>query len=108
MENLPGSDETVLNAANDYRIDRVGQREPGRSYTGIHGTGAQDTAMQDSQGAIYDRTNERLGTADAAIIRIRRYFLDALRGVEPLLGLDPATQGVRSATYIGAETFVAP
>src|SRR5262249_34728241 len=60
LENLPGSDHTVLSQANDYGTDRARQREPGSSYTGIWGTGAQDTAMQESQGPLYDRTREHL------------------------------------------------
>jgi phthalate 4,5-dioxygenase oxygenase subunit len=102
LENLPGSDRTVLNKDNDYGIDRDLQRGQGRSYTGIHGTGAQDTAMQESQGPIVERTREHLGTSDGAIIKIRRRFLDVLNeleqgGTPP--GLDPASQRCRSAAF---------
>jgi nitrite reductase/ring-hydroxylating ferredoxin subunit len=102
LENLPGSDHTVLNRHNDYAIDRARQRAQGQSYTGIHGTGAQDTAMQESQGPIVDRTQEHLGTSDAAIIKIRRCYLDLLQAVEQGAtppGLDPTSQRCRSATF---------
>ncbi|HLY66544.1 MAG TPA: Rieske 2Fe-2S domain-containing protein, partial [Chloroflexota bacterium] len=51
LENIPGSDRTVLNKKNDYLIDRQVQRT--QTYTGIKGIGAQDTAMQESMGPIY-------------------------------------------------------
>ena len=45
-------------------------------------------------GAIYDRTQEHLGTSDVVLIRIRRRLMEALHafieeGVDPP-GLDPS------------------
>ena len=38
--------------------------------------------MQIGMGAIYDRTQEHLGTTDRAIIRARKRLLDAARALE--------------------------
>ena len=75
----------VRNRANDYLIDREEQRT--RSFTGIRGISEQDACIQDSQGYIYDRTAEHLGTTDIAIIEFRKLVLRMARerreGVEP-------------------------
>ncbi len=91
-EPLPGSDRTVLNQRNDYQIDRELQRS-GASYTGIKGVGMQDTAMQESMGAVQDRTQEHLGTSDIPIIALRRYLLRLLKepADDDLPALDPAS-----------------
>ena len=49
--------------------------------TGIHGFAAQDQALQESMGPIVDRTRERLGTSDTAIIAMRRTLLDGARAL---------------------------
>lgn len=38
--------------------------------------------MQESMGPIVDRTQERLGTTDTAIIAMRRLLLAEIRGLE--------------------------
>ena len=52
----------------------------------------QDLAVTESMGPIQDRTVERLGTTDLAIIRMRQQLITAAvalqRGIEPP-GLDP-------------------
>jgi phthalate 4,5-dioxygenase oxygenase subunit len=67
-------------AANDYRQDR--QAMAADSFTGISGIPNQDIAMWESMGAIADRTTERLGSSDIAIIQFRRIMLDAVRRFE--------------------------
>jgi phthalate 4,5-dioxygenase oxygenase subunit len=98
---IPGTYRPVANKDNDYLIDREAQRT--RSLTGIQGIAMQDAAVQESQGPVYDRTTEHLGTSDAAIIAARRRLLKALRdlaeGREPP-GLDAASQRVRSASLV--------
>jgi phthalate 4,5-dioxygenase len=106
---LPGSDRTVLNRDNDYLIDREAQRS-GESFTGIRGIGQQDSAIQESMGAILDRTTEHLGASDCFIIAIRRYLLKTLRSVQEggaPPGLDPATHQIRAAAVVteDAATF---
>ena len=58
------------------------------SWSGIRGLFVQDNAVQESMGPIVDRTNEHLGTTDAAIIRARKLYIKAAialaeEGVEP-------------------------
>jgi phthalate 4,5-dioxygenase oxygenase subunit len=101
-EKIPGTFRPVRNKTNDYQIDRQLQRS-GKSFTGISGLSEQDLAVQESMGAIYDRTNERLGSADAAIIQMRRRLLKAAReleqGIEPP-GLRPESFQVRSVSIV--------
>jgi phthalate 4,5-dioxygenase oxygenase subunit len=66
------------NAANDYRVDRQRQRSRA-SYTGIPGVFTEDQAVTESMGAIYDRSQEHLGSSDAMVIRVRRRLLEAAR-----------------------------
>jgi len=73
------------NASNDYGLSRERQRTV--NYTGIEGTNTQDFAVQESMGPIYDRTQEHLGSADTAIIQMRRLLLEAVRDVAA--GRDP-------------------
>jgi phenylpropionate dioxygenase-like ring-hydroxylating dioxygenase large terminal subunit len=78
------------NARNDYELDRSEQRR-NRGYagfTGIKGVNLQDQAITESMGPIYDRSQERLGTSDAMIIRVRRRLLDAVKAFGDH-GIDP-------------------
>ena len=62
-------------AANDYLQDR--ELMQNGSFTGIPGIPNQDIAMWESMGAIADRTQERLGASDIAIVQFRRLMIDA-------------------------------
>jgi nitrite reductase/ring-hydroxylating ferredoxin subunit len=102
-----GRFRTVANAANDYLIDREVQRRGvgSEGYTGISGVGTQDQAMTNSEGLIYDRSTERLGTSDAMIIRSRRRLLNAARafaetGATPVTATHPEYYGVRAGSTI--------
>ncbi|OAI40665.1 hypothetical protein AYO38_05525 [bacterium SCGC AG-212-C10] len=92
----------VRNRDNDYLIDREAQRR--WSYTGVKGISEQDAYIQDSQGTIYDRTKEHLGTTDIAIIEFRRTILriarELLEGQEPAQPRDPDAYHVRSGGAI--------
>jgi phthalate 4,5-dioxygenase len=69
------------NASNDYAIDREAQAV-NAIYSGIpNGANPQDTAMQESMGPIYDRTQEHLGTTDMMVIRTRQKLLNAARAL---------------------------
>ncbi|MPZ47950.1 MAG: Rieske 2Fe-2S domain-containing protein [Dehalococcoidia bacterium] len=68
------------NMDNKYKIDRELQKTT--TFTGITGTNVQDRAVQESMGAIADRTLERLGTTDRAIINARRTLLKAVKTVQ--------------------------
>ncbi len=103
MEVVPdGSYRPRYNRDNDYGLDRRAQRED--SCTGIPGIGAQDTAIQESMGAIVDRENEHLGTGDTAIVAFRRRLLrlaaDQERGVMPAMPAHPEWYKVRSAGVV--------
>ena len=100
----PAGETTVRHRTreNDWLIDREVQRT--KTYTGIKGVNTQDLAVQESMGAIVDRSLEHLGTSDKAIITYRRILLDVLRdfenGIEPL-GVNPRTyRNVRSADIV--------
>lgn len=61
---------------NDYLQDRALMREG--NFTGIAGIPNQDIAMWESMGGIADRTSERLGASDIAVVQFRRVMLDAV------------------------------
>ena len=85
-ERVPGTFRTVRNASNDFLIDREMQRT--LNFTGIRGTGTQDSMAQIAMGPIVNRTKEHLGVTDIGIIQARRLMLqeaiDLLEGSEPL------------------------
>jgi nitrite reductase/ring-hydroxylating ferredoxin subunit len=84
---------SVRNMDNKYLIDREVQRT--QTYSGITGTNTQDRGVQESMGAIADRTLERLGTTDRAIIHARRSLMAAIKVVQD--GGDPP--GVEPTYY---------
>ena len=65
------------NADNDYLQDRAAMENG--SFTGILGIPNQDIAMWESMGEIADRTQERLGASDIAIVQFRRLMIDAAK-----------------------------
>jgi phthalate 4,5-dioxygenase len=65
---------------NDYGIDRAAQKQG--VYSGIEGLANQDAAVQESMGAIVDRTREVLGTSDRAIVLFRRLMLRLAAALE--------------------------
>jgi phthalate 4,5-dioxygenase oxygenase subunit len=102
MPLIPGTLRPVQNKDNDYLISRELQVS-GSSFTGIKGIGAQDSAVQETQGTIANRAAERLGTSDAAIIAARRVMINAAKALQEGKtppALDPSTHHVRSASVI--------
>lgn len=99
--NIPGTDHAMANKSNDYLIDREAQAS-GRSYSGLEGLAIQDCAIQESMGAIADRSTEFLLPGDAGIVKIRRLLLKAMddlaEGKTPP-GMDPASYRVRSTRF---------
>ncbi|MGH2364257.1 MAG: Rieske 2Fe-2S domain-containing protein [Chloroflexota bacterium] len=89
---IPGTWRKVRNHSNDFLLDRAMQRTV--NYTGLVGNRAQDSAVTESMGAIYDRTREHLGTTDAAITQMRRQLIRLARqvdqGAEPTLPNHPS------------------
>ena len=91
-------------ARNDYMIDRVKQRTL-QSYTGIPSVSLEDHAVTETMGPIYDRTQERLGSSDAMIIRTRRRLIGAAvalrdRGTLPPAVDDAAAYRLRSGGVV--------
>jgi phthalate 4,5-dioxygenase len=82
---IPGTYKLKKNRENDWGLDREVQRRV--NYTGIIGVNTQDMAIQETMGAIYDRTKEHLGSADLAVIATRRLLLQAVKDVQA--GKDP-------------------
>lgn len=67
-------------AHNKYLQDRAWMKEG--NFTGLPGIPNQDIAMWESMGPIADRTSERLGASDIAVVQFRRVMLDAVRAFE--------------------------
>jgi len=92
----------VRNKENQYLLDREKQRTA--NMTGIHGFASQDQAIQESMGPVVDRTRERLGTSDTAIIAARRLLLQEIRelgqGREPFTARHGDVYWVRSASLL--------
>jgi phthalate 4,5-dioxygenase oxygenase subunit len=75
---------------NNYLQDR--RAMSAGSYTGIDGIPNQDMAMWETMGSIADRSRERLGASDIAIVQFRRIMIEAARKVaagEPAIGTSP-------------------
>jgi phthalate 4,5-dioxygenase len=100
---IPGTFRPTANIENDYQMDREAQRQK-IYYSGIKGIAIQDASLQESMGAIADRTRENLVSTDNAIIMARMRLrkaakaLEAGKGSPP--GIAPDTQQVRSASFI--------
>lgn len=97
----PGTYDPLASAENDYLMDRGAQRRK-ETFSGIAGIAAQDFSLQESMGVTADRTKERLGTSDAAIIIARRRLMAALeeRESDSLPGLNPEHTRVRSTSIL--------
>jgi hypothetical protein len=97
-----GDIRTAANRDNDYFMDWDAHRA--KMFCGIPGFGVQDQAIQESQGPIVDRGQERLGTSDTAIIQVRKRLMGAARALSergtPAPGMDPKPYRVRSASAL--------
>lgn len=72
---------------NNYLQDRDAMKRG--SHTGIAGIPNQDIAMWETMGPIADRSRERLGASDMAIVQFRRIMVDAARKLRdggPVIG----------------------
>ena len=90
------------NRENDYYMDWEAHRT--RMFFGVPGVGAQDRAIQEAQGAIYDLSQETLGTSDIGIVRVRRRLMGAALALRedgtPPPGLDSASYFIRPASVL--------
>jgi phthalate 4,5-dioxygenase oxygenase subunit len=100
---IPGTYRPLANKGNNYLMDRAAQKA-GRAFSGIDGIGMQDASLQESMGAIADRTKENLSSTDNGIVMARMRLTKAAlalkdKGTAPP-GVDPAHHRVRSAAVI--------
>jgi phthalate 4,5-dioxygenase oxygenase subunit len=89
------------NRDNGYLQDRQAMRLG--DFTGIRGIPTQDMAMWETMGPLADRSSERLGASDVAIVEFRNIMVDAVRrhaAGEPAL----ATHSHRPA-YVTLQSF---
>ncbi len=75
---------------NDYERDY--EAEKTLRFCGVPNQGMQDQAVQESMGAIYDRTGEHLGVSDTGIIMARRRLLQAARALRDQGATPPGVQ----------------
>lgn len=68
------------NRDNDYLQDRKAMKLG--NFTGITGIPNQDIAMWETMGPIADRSNDRLGASDLAIVEFRRQMVEAAKKVK--------------------------
>ena len=98
----PGTFNPTGNMENDYLVDRDQQVQ--ETFTGIMGTQWQDLAVQESMGAVGDRSLEHLGISDTAIIRMRRLLLKAAinlrEGTEPYPPTHPDVYDLRAGEAV--------
>ena len=65
------------NRDNGYLQDRQAMKLG--DFTGMRGIPTQDMSMWETMGPIADRSAERLGASDVAIVEFRRLMVDAVR-----------------------------
>ena len=81
----------LRNRDNDYKQDRNAMKLG--NFTGIHGIPNQDMAMWESMAPIVDRSRDRLGASDLAIVEFRRIMVDAVKKFRDggrAIGTDPS------------------
>ncbi|MES2976919.1 MAG: Rieske 2Fe-2S domain-containing protein [Pseudomonadota bacterium] len=94
----------VRTQANRYLQDRGAMKNG--SFTGIRGIPNQDIAMWETMGPIADRTRERLGSSDMAVVHFRNVMVEAARakaGGSPAIG---SSRPVRHADIRSFEGIV--
>ena len=73
------------------------------NFTGISGIPNQDIAMWEGMGPISDRSKERVGASDVAVVAFRRLMVEAARIVRkggPAIGTDRAAHRARDHQFL--------
>ncbi len=100
---MDGEYRNVRTRDNNYRQDRQAMKLG--DFTGIRGIPNQDIAMWETMGPIIDRTKERLGASDFAVVEFRRLMVEAARAMaegRPALGtIEPRVPHVSIRSYEG-------
>lgn len=106
-----GTEKIAADGGLEYRIenwwrqDRDAMRNG--SFSGLAGVQVEDFAVQESMGPIFDRSREHLGTSDAAVIRMRRLMLAAVKAGP--MGKSPGLAGGFDHSQIrAAEALIEP
>ena len=100
VQYVPGTFIPLQNKRNDYLMDRDSQRS-GHTFSGVEGIAMQDASLQESMGAVQDRTRENLCPTDRGIVMARRRLLQAARANRegrPVPALRAEEQRVRSCS----------
>jgi phthalate 4,5-dioxygenase oxygenase subunit len=91
------------NLANRYLQDREAMKRG--DFTGIKGIPTQDMAMWESMGPLVDRSRDKPGSSDVAVVQFRRMMVNAAKRVAeggPAIGTaEPRIPQVRLASYEG-------
>jgi phthalate 4,5-dioxygenase len=89
IEMEAGTRRPLARFENDYQIDRDVQRD--KTFSGIQNASIQDQATQETMGPIYDRSQEHLGSADSAIIMMRKQIMRLAKELQE--GKEPYAAG---------------
>ena len=93
----------LRNLSNRYLQDREAMKRG--DFTGIKGIPTQDMAMWESMGPIVDRSLDRPGASDVAVVQFRRMMVAAAKKVAeggPAIGTtEPRIPHVRLASFEG-------
>jgi len=93
----------IRNRANLYQQDRAAMRTG--NFTGISGIPNQDIVMWESMGPIGDRSKEKVGASDVAVVAFRRLMVDAARAIRdggPAIGTtEPHIRHATISSYEG-------
>lgn len=91
------------NLENRYLQDREAMKRG--DFTGIQGIPTQDMAMWESMGAIVDRSRDKPGTSDVAVVQFRRMMVAAAKKVQeggPAIGTtEPRIPHLKLASFEG-------
>jgi phthalate 4,5-dioxygenase oxygenase subunit len=77
---VDGNFDAARSRENLYLQDRAKMKEG--NFTGIAGIPTQDIAMWESMGPISDRSQERVGASDVAVVAFRRLMVEAARTMD--------------------------
>ena len=94
------------NIHNMYFMDRRAQQER-KTFSGVMTIGIQDAAVQESMGAVANRTRENLVSTDNGIIMTRNRLLQAAKDVQSGKtppGADAAAQRLRAVSMVAPKS----
>jgi phthalate 4,5-dioxygenase len=93
----------MRNHDNLYQQDRAAMKAG--SFTGISGIPNQDIVMWESMGPIGDRSKEKVGASDVAVVAFRRLMVEAVRAMRdggPAIGAtEPHVSHATISSYEG-------